>query len=138
MKIVHKGDMLFQAQVGNHTVTADVSMHFGGNDRAATPPDYFVFSLGSCAGAMIAGWCYENNLDPEDLTVNVDYKKSMAGISDIKMMVDIPSVNMKERWKDIVKVVDSCPVHKALQRLQKCDVQLEIKGVGSIPCPPTL
>ena len=134
MKISHKGDMLFQAQIGHHTVTADVSVHFGGNDRAVTPPEYFIFSLGSCCGAMLAGWCYDNDLDPDDLTVEVDYEKGPKGITDIKVTVDLPGVDVHQRWKEIAQVVHTCPVHKSLYQIKDCDVKLAIRRKGDITC----
>ena len=47
----YKSEMLFETQVGRHTLIIDVPEQMGGKDRGPMPPQRFIASLGSCAGS---------------------------------------------------------------------------------------
>ena len=72
----YKGDMLFESKVGKHTVQIDVPADMGGSDRAPTPPQLFVVSLGSCVAAFIVTYCQKAGIDASDLAVDVSFDKA--------------------------------------------------------------
>ncbi len=56
----YRGGMLFETQLGRHAILIDVPSSMGGSDRAPTPPEFFVASLGSCIAAFVAQYCERN------------------------------------------------------------------------------
>ena len=72
---IYKGDMLFESKLGNHSLIIDVPASMGGSDRAPTPPEIFVASLGSCVAAFVASYCEKTGIDATDLSVDVTFDK---------------------------------------------------------------
>ena len=66
----HKGEMLFESKIGRHAITMDVPPDMGGADRAPTPPQFFVASLGACVAAFLASYCQQSGIDATDLSVD--------------------------------------------------------------------
>ena len=74
----YQGDMLFQTNLGRHTVIADVPDSMGGCDRGPLPTQLFVTALSSCICAMVADYCHKNAIDTTGMTVE-DVGRKLAG-----------------------------------------------------------
>lgn len=68
--------MLFETTLCKHTILMDVPAAMGGADRAATPPQVFVASIGACVAALVADYCRHHDLDLTGLQVEVDFDKA--------------------------------------------------------------
>ncbi len=123
---VYKGDMLFESQLGNHTVTIDVPASMGGQDRGPTPPELFVASLGSCVGAFVAQYCGRSGIDAEDMTVDVTFDKveNPTRLVNLKVRVDLPHGQCADRQAAIHRVAEHCPVHETILTLQGIDIDI--------------
>jgi putative redox protein len=58
----YKGDMRFEAVMGEHRLVIDAPASIGGTGRGPTPPELFVTSLGSCVAAFVARYCEQVGL----------------------------------------------------------------------------
>jgi uncharacterized OsmC-like protein len=127
----HKGDMLFETQLGNHSLHIDVPPDMGGSDRGPTPPEVFVASLGSCVAALVANYCNKAKLNTDGMTVDVTYEKvpDPTRLVSLKVKVDLPHADISGREKAIERVADRCPVHQTICSWQ--DVGFEISGKPS-------
>jgi uncharacterized OsmC-like protein len=124
----HKGDMLFETQLGNHALQIDVPSDIGGSDRGPTPPEVFVASLGSCVAALVANYCSKAKLNTDGLTVDVTYEKAPdpTRLVNLKVKVDLPNADISGRERAIERVADRCPVHQTIYSWE--DVGFEISG----------
>ena len=122
----HKGDMLFETQLGKHALLVDVPDSMGGSDRGPTPPEVFVASLGACVAALVANYCNKANLDTEGLTVDVDYEKASdpTRLVDLKVKVNVPNADVSGRQKAIERVAHHCPVHQTICTLEGVDIEV--------------
>jgi uncharacterized OsmC-like protein len=120
--------MLFETQLGNHTLQIDVPSSMGGSDRGPTPPEVFVASLGSCVAALVANYCNKAKLNTDGLTVDVAYEKAddPTRLINLKVKVDLPNAKIAGREKAIERVADHCPVHQTICSWE--DVGFEISG----------
>jgi putative redox protein len=116
----YKGDMLFLTRIGNHSLLADVSETMGGKDRAPTPPELFIASLGTCVGALVAQYCGRNGIDAGDMTVAVDYKKAdqPTRLTDLVVTINMPHASCQDREGAIRRVAEHCPVHQTIVTLE--------------------
>lgn len=123
---IYKGGMLFESKVGKHTVTIDVPPDMGGADRAPTPPQFFVVSLGSCVAAFIATYCQQTGIDASDLAVDVFFDKveNPARLSNLKISVKLPHADCQARKNALLRVAQHCPVHETIDTLE--GIQIEI------------
>ncbi len=122
----HKGDMLFETQLGKHVLQIDVPDSMGGQDRGPQPPELFVASLGSCVAALVANYCNKSGLDTEGLTVDVAYEKASdpTRLIDVKVKVDLPNADISGRENAIKRVADHCPVHRTICALEGVDIEV--------------
>lgn len=122
----YKGGMLFESKVGKHTVQIDVPADMGGSDRAPTPPQLFVVSLGSCVAAFIATYCQKAGIDASDLAVDVSFDKAEdpARLVNLKVSVKLPHADCQARKQALLRVAQHCPVHETIDTLE--GVQIEI------------
>ena len=126
----HKGDMLFETQLGNHRLEIDVPDSMGGKDRGPQPPELFVASLGSCVAALVANYCNKAGLSTEGLTVDVMYEKASdpTRLADVKVNVDLPQADISGREQALKRVADRCPVHQTICSLEGVDIQVSGKA----------
>jgi len=127
----HKGEMLFETELGKHSILVDVPASMGGSDRGPTPPEVFVASLGACVAALVANYCNKANLDTEGLSVDVDYAKAEdpTRLVDLNIKIKVPNADVSGREKAIARVAEHCPVHQTICTLE--GVGIEVAGKGS-------
>jgi putative redox protein len=133
----HKGDMYFETKVGNHVVFNDVpqSPQWGGQDRAPTPPEYFIVSLSSCIAAFVVQYGNQVGINTQDMSVDVNFEKEdkPAHLKNISIVVNLPHAEVKGREKAIQRVCEQCTVHETIERLEKISVSVKDKNsTGSI------
>ncbi|MBN1286661.1 MAG: OsmC family protein [Anaerolineae bacterium] len=123
----YKGDMLFQTQInGHHAILADVPAALGGKDRAPTPPEYFVISMGTCVAAMVANYCNTHDIDATDMTVDVNFEKAdkPTRLTDLKIKVVLPHADCMDQEKVLLRVAEHCPVHETINLLEDVDFEI--------------
>ena len=133
---IYKGSMLFESQMGKHTVTIDVPASMGGSDRGPTPPEFFVASLGSCVGAFVAQYCEKNGIDATDMTVDVTFDKAddPTRLVNLRDTVNLPHGDCAKRIKAIERVAEHCPVHATIKTME--GLALDIRGMEQCNLTP--
>lgn len=124
----YRGGMLFESEVGHHTIKIDVPPAMGGSDRGPTPPELFVASLGSCVGAFVAQYCERTGLSTEGLAVHVSYDKAddPTRLVNLKVKVELPNADCEQKRPAIERVAQHCPVHETIGTMQ--EISFEICG----------
>ncbi len=124
----YKGDMLFESKLGNHNILIDVPTSMGGSDRAPTPPELFVASLGSCVGAFVVQYCNKAAIDARDMTVDVSFDKvdEPTRLTNVKVTVKMPHGACGRRKEALRRVAEHCPVHETINTME--DVEFELLG----------
>jgi len=127
---LYKGDMLFESQIGKHSVIIDVPDVMGGSDRGPQPPQLFIASLGSCIGAFVAQYCEKNGIDDEGMTVEMSFEKAPdpTRLVNLKAQVLLPKADCSKRIRAIKRVAEHCPVHATINTME--NLEIEIFGEG--------
>ena len=112
----YQGGMLFESKVGNHRVQVDVPPEMGGADRAPTPPQFFIVSLGSCVAAFVATYCQQAGIDAQGLEVDVSFDKAEnpTRLVNLKIKVKLPHADCQARKQALLRVAEHCPVHETI------------------------
>jgi putative redox protein len=121
------GDMHFETTMGTHRLLVDVPASMGGQDRAPTPPELFVASLGSCVAAFVASYCERTGLDDRDLAVDVSFEKveDPTRLTNLHVTVKLPNTECHDRTAAIRRVAEHCPVHETVTTFS--GVEFEIR-----------
>lgn len=122
----YKGDMLFESEMGNHKLVIDVPPAMGGRDRGPTPPEVFVASLGSCVAAFVAQYCERNGVNTADLSVDVAFDKAddPSRLVNLKVTVNLPHGECKQRKAALQRVAEHCPVHETISTLGGIEIEI--------------
>jgi putative redox protein len=126
IRTVYSGDMSFETVMGKHRLLIDVPASMGGRDRAPTPPELFVASLGACVGAFVASYCERTGLDTKDLAVDVDFEKDedSGRLVDVAVTIELPHAVCGNREAAIRRVAEHCPVHETIHTLKGIEFEI--------------
>lgn len=122
----YKGDMLFESKLGNHRILVDVPAGMGGKDRAPTPPEYFIASLGSCVGAFVVQYCNQAGVDMREMSVEVTFDKveNPTRLVNVKVVVKMPHGVCGRRREALLRVAEHCPVHATINTMEDVEFVL--------------
>lgn len=129
----YTGDMLFETQIGDHTLKIDVPEGMGGQDRGPQPPQLFVASLGSCVAALVAQYCNQHDIDTTGLKVDVEFEKESnpTRLTNLRAIVYLPNADVKDKAAAVRRVAEHCPVHETIVSTSGMDIEIQDKNVLS-------
>lgn len=131
VKSQHVGDMIFETQVGNHSILNDVppTPEWGGKGRHPTPPDYFVASRSSSIAAFVQQYCAQTGVDASGMFVEIHYEKGTNPAHPKELIVDshLPSADVGARAEAIKRVSGHCTVHETISKMQALSINVHDK-----------
>lgn len=119
IKITFPGGEKVNAEINNRIIQTDQPVTAGGEGSAPTPFDYFLASLGTCAGIYVLSFCQQRQIATEGLaltqrmefTATADGKERLARVA---IDIDLPP-GFPEKYRNaIVKTAELCAVKKAI------------------------
>ncbi len=120
-----------QMKVGNHPMTADEPISYGGNDYGPSPYELVSAGLSACTAMTIQMYVKRKGWDLQNVQVHTNYAKIHTDDS-YGTSTKIDSFNREIRLtgnlddkqiERILQIADKCPVHKTLHN----DVQIITK-----------
>jgi uncharacterized OsmC-like protein len=120
------GNMLFESEIGSHRLTLDVPLTMGGHDRAVTPPQMFIVSLGACVAALIADYCRHHEIATTGLKVDVSFDKAehSTRLENIRTTVRLPYADVQDKKRALEHVAQHCPVHETIVAMTHMDIEI--------------
>ncbi len=120
------------AEFNGFVVKTDQPVKYGGENSAPSPYDYFLASLGTCAGIYILGFCQERKIPTErvSLTQRLEYGKTPEGktfIDKIVIEILVPQEFPEKYHNALVKVADQCAVKKTILNPPKFEIRTIVK-----------
>lgn len=119
VKITFPGGKKVNAEIGDRVIPTDQPASSGGDGSAPTPFDYFLASLGTCAGIYVLSFCQERDIATEGLalTQRMEFSAAEGGKRKLaKVVIDItlPPAFPEKYRNAIVKAAGLCTVKKAI------------------------
>jgi putative redox protein len=101
------------AHFGNFTVSTDQPPAAS----APTPFDFFLSSIGTCAGTYVLGFCRQHNLPVQDIRiVERIHTNSMSGmVEKIDLEIQIPPTFPEKYRNALIRSAELCAVKKHLE-----------------------
>jgi ribosomal protein S12 methylthiotransferase accessory factor len=119
IKITFPGGKKVNAEFHNFTVKTDQSVKDGGEGSAPSPYEYFLASIGTCAGIYVLSFC-ENRKIPTghiSLEQRLEYRKIDEGkvvLDKIVIDIIVPPTFPEKYHQALMKVADQCAVKKTI------------------------
>ncbi|MEO8100497.1 MAG: OsmC family protein [Acidobacteriota bacterium] len=112
----HLGDVQFEIKARKHTVYCDQPVEAGGYDEGMTPPEFFLGSIGACAGHYAAEYAKSRKLLTAGMQIRVTAEKvkGPARLDDITIEVHYPGVLEEQHREGLLRAVHTCLIHNTL------------------------
>jgi ribosomal protein S12 methylthiotransferase accessory factor len=118
MLINFPGGARVDAHFKGFTVQTDQPAASGGQDAAPTPFDYFLASLGTCAGFYISGFCRSRGIPTDNLRLvqKNEFDPTTHALTHVSFDIQLPA-DFPERYKAaIIRAAEMCKVKKQLEQ----------------------
>lgn len=119
MKITFPGGKTVNAELNGRTIPTDQPVEAGGEGVAPSPYDYFLASLGTCAGIYVLSFCQERGIATEGLSMiqQMEFEADGAGkrrLAKVAMEIVLPP-GFPEKYRNaVVKAAELCAVKKVV------------------------
>jgi len=116
IKISFPGGVAVAAQVDDFEILTDQPVVDGGQGQAPSPYDFFLSSIGTCAGYYALQFCLQRQIATDGLGLSLDIERHAETRKLLKVMIDLhlPTRFPEKYQRAIVKAMEQCSVKKAL------------------------
>ncbi len=116
------------AEFNGFVVRTDQPLKEGGENSAPPPYDYFLSSLGTCAGIYVLSFCQERKIPTEGifLVQRIEYGKRENGktfLEKIVLEIMVPPEFPEKYHSALIKVADQCAVKKTIMNPPPIEVK---------------
>lgn len=127
MRVTFPGGKKVNAELNGQIIPSDQPVEGGGEGSAPSPFDYFLASLGTCAGIYVLSFCQERGIATEglSLTQRMEFETDAAGkkrLAKVTMDIVLPPGFPDKYRNAIVKAAGLCSVKKALMAPPAFDI----------------
>ena len=116
MEITFPGGVQVNAQFNGFEVATDQPARNGGENTAPSPFDFFLASLGTCAGFFALRFCQQRELSTEGLRLQLTTERNAESkrLDRVEITMQLPH-DFPEKYRSaIIRATDQCAVKKAL------------------------
>jgi putative redox protein len=131
IKITFPGGKKVNAELEGFIIRTDQPVKYGGDASAPAPFDYFLASIGTCAGIYILSFCESRKIPADGISLvqHLEYGKTAEGktfIEKIVIEIIVPSSFPEKYHSALQKVADQCAVKKAILNPPKFEVMTSV------------
>lgn len=116
MEITFPGGVQVNAQFNGFEIVTDQPVKNGGQNSAPSPFDFFLASLGTCAGFFALRFCQQRELPTEGLRLQLTAERNaeIKRLDRVEITLHLPK-DFPEKYRSaIIRATDQCAVKKAL------------------------
>lgn len=116
MEITFPGGVQVNAQFNGFEIATDQPEKNGGQNSAPSPFDFFLASLGTCAGFFALRFCQQRELSAEGLRLQLTSERNAETkrLDRVAITMHLPK-DFPEKYRSaIIRATDQCAVKKAL------------------------
>jgi len=116
MEITFPGGVQVNAQFNGFEIASDQPERNGGQNSAPSPFDFFLASLGTCAGFFALRFCQQRDLSTDGLRLQLTTERNAETkrLDRVAITMQLP-IDFPEKYRSaIIRATDQCAVKKAL------------------------
>jgi ribosomal protein S12 methylthiotransferase accessory factor len=122
------GGARVDAHFGEFTVKTDQPSTGGGEGSAPSPFEFFLSSIGTCAGIYVLGFCRQRGLPTEGIRIIQRISRSpLTHLVDvIELEIQVPPAFPEKYYEALVRSADQCAVKKHLEQPPRFNVHTKV------------
>ena len=116
MTVNFPGGKRVDAELAGRTIKTDQSVKSGGEGSAPEPYQYFLASIGTCAGIYVLGFCQARDIpvDGIQLKQRMHFHPTSHHLDRVEIEIQVPP-SFPEKYLDAVRrAAEICAVKKAI------------------------
>ena len=116
MEITFPGGVQVNARFNGFEIVTDQPEKNGGQNSAPSPFDFFLASLGTCAGFFALRFCQQRQLPTDGLSLQLttEHDTETKRLDRVEITMQLPK-DFPEKYRSaIIRATDQCAVKKAL------------------------
>ena len=131
MKITFPGGKKVNAEMEGVVIPTDQPVADGGDGSAPSPFNYFLASMGTCAGIYVLSFCQQRDISTVgmSLTQRMDFAVDDSGhkrLSKVTLDIKLP-VGFPEKYRNaIVKTAELCSVKKVIMNPPEFEISAHL------------
>ncbi len=128
MEITFPGGKKVNANFNGFVIKTDQPIYGGGENSAPAPFDYFLASIGTCAGIYVLSFCQQRAIAADKIKIiqKMIPNASGRGIETIALEIQLPP-DFPEQYKDaVIRSADLCAVKRYLLNPPSFDIYTTI------------
>ncbi len=116
MDISFSGQKKVNAHYEGFTICTDQPSDEGGENSAPSPFDYFVSSIGTCAGVYVLSFCERRQISTENirLQVSAEFHDTTSRLETVHLKLKLPPSFPAKYEKVLLRTMGQCSVKKAI------------------------
>jgi putative redox protein len=115
---------------GRHTIITDEPERLGGTDVGPAPHELLPAMLAACVSTMITMYVGARGFDADGLRVDVEYDPEPTP-RQVRLVVHVPAGVPAEQAERVRRIVDTCPVKRALEAGFTFDEEIVLAAAAS-------
>lgn len=132
IKITFPGGKKVNAEFNDFIVKTDQSVKDGGEGSAPSPYEYFLASIGTCAGIYVLSFCQNRKIPTEHISLlqRLEYREIEGGkvvLDKIVIDIIVPPAFPEKYYQALIKVADQCAVKKTVMNPPKFEIRTIVK-----------
>ncbi len=124
MKIRFEGGKKVAADFRGFTVHTDQPAEDGGENSAPAPFEFFLASLGTCAGFYVQAFCESRKIDARGIKLHLRAERSAddTRLEKVRIEIGLPPGFPEKYRKAVVRTANQCSVKKAILNPPEFDI----------------
>lgn len=116
LQVTFPGGAKVAAQIDGFEIMTDQPVADGGEGSAPAPYDFFLASIGTCAGFYVMRFLQERKLPTEGLGITLDIERDPESrtLNKVIMDIQVPEGFPEKYHKAVIRAAGMCSVKKAL------------------------
>lgn len=122
------------ANYNGFTIKTDQPKLAGGQGSAPAPFDYFLASIGTCAGIYVLSFCQQRGLSTDGIKIvqKTARDSQTRKINKISLEIQVPP-DFPEQYKDaVIRAADLCAVKKIIQQPPEFDIKTKMVSMDNL------
>ena len=128
MQITFPGGKKVAAEYRGFTIVADQPEMAGGQNSAPSPFEYFLASIGTCAGFFVLSFCQQRNIPVDGIRLIQREERDSEShmVTKISLEIQLPEGFPEQYRVPVIRAAEHCTVKRHLQSPPAFDIHTTV------------